>query len=261
VLLGNLPPTRRQLVAAALLYAGSGSVVTGLEACRRHGLRKVPDDHRVHLLVPHEHRAISCGHVVVERTKRMPGPVIREGVPLAPLTRSVLDACRRFRSHDPARALITEAIQRHRLSPQWLRHELEAGSRRGTAVPRAVLSDIATGARSVAEIDAIRVWERTDLPRPRWNVSLRNSHGQYVAVPDAWFEVGLAWEIDSYEFHFLREDYANTINRNARYAAAGVTVLQTLPSRLRSDPASVAAELIAAHQAAASRPRPEVHVG
>ena len=258
VLLGSLPPTRRQLVAAASLYAGSGSVVTGLEACRQHGLRKAPDDHRVHLLVPHAHRAICSGYVIIERTKRMPRPVIHDGVPLAPLTRSVLDACRRFRSLDLTPALIADGIQRRRLSLQWLTDELEVGSQRGTAVPRAVLREFATGARSVAEIDAAQVWQRAGLPPPTWNVLLRNAHGQYVAMPDAWFDVGLAWEIDSYEFHFQREGYANTINRNARYAAAGVTVLQTLPNRLRTDPASVVAELTAAYRAAAARPRPDV---
>lgn len=258
VLLGNLPPTRRQLVEAALLYAGPDSMLSGTEACRRHGLRDVPDDHHVHVLVPHRHRAISSNYAVVERTRRMPGPVVRDGVPLAPLTRSVLDACRRFTSHAPARALITEAVQRHRVAPPWLAHELALGSQRGTAIPREVLKDITVGARSVAEVDAMRVWERTKLPQPVWNVALQDSHGKHIAVPDAWFDVGLAWEIDSYEFHFQRADYAKTIERNARYAAAGVVVLQTLPNRLRSDPKSVAAELVAAYRAAESRPRPAV---
>jgi hypothetical protein len=260
VLLGNLAPTRRQLVEAALLYAGPEAVVTGLEACRRHGLRDVTDDHQVHLLVPHEHRAISSNYVVVERTRRMPDRVVRDGVVLASLARSVLDACRRFRSHDPARALITEAVQRHRLAPGSLVHELEVGSKRGTAVPRAVLKDVLTGARSVAEIDALHVWRQTGLPQPIWNATLQNYNGEYVAVPDAWFDVGLAWEIDSYEFHFRREDYARTVDRNAKYAAAGVLVLQTLPNRLRADPKSVVAELIAAHRAAESRPPPAVRV-
>jgi hypothetical protein len=91
-------------------------------------------------------------------------------------------------------------------------------------------------------------------------VSLRNTQGEHIAVPDAWFDVGLAWEIDSYEYHFKREDYAVTISRNARYAAAGVMVLQTLPNRLHKEPASVAAELVAAHQAAAKRPCPPVQM-
>jgi len=258
VLLGNSPPTRRQLVEAALLYAGPDSVVTGLESCRRHGLRNTPSDPRVHVLVPHRHKARCSDYVIVERTTRMPPPVTVDGVPLAPLTRSVLDACRRLRTHDPIKALIAEAVQRRRLAPHHLVHELENGSRRGTAVAREVLNDVVGGARSVAEVDAMRVWERTNLPRPVWNVPLRTARGEHIAVPDAWLEVGLAWEIDSYEFHYQREDYANTLSRNARYAACGVTVLQTLPNRLRTEPDAVAAELKAAHRAAAARPRPDV---
>src|SRR5262245_51804993 len=127
VILGNLPPTRSQLIEAALLHAGPNSVITGVEACRRYGLEHLPDDDHVHLLVPHEQRAICSNYVIVERTHRMPPPTIRDDVPLAPLTRSVLDACRRFRSHDLVRALITEAVQRRRLNPHWLVHELEAG--------------------------------------------------------------------------------------------------------------------------------------
>ena len=127
-------------------------------------------------------------------------------------------------------------------------------------MPRKVLEDIVGGARSVAEVDAMRVWKRTRLPQPVWNVVLQNGRGEHIAVPDAWFDVGLAWEIDSYEFHFQRGDYARTIDRNARYAAAGVLVLQTLPNRLRSNPKSVVDELVAAHRAAESRPRPTVRV-
>jgi hypothetical protein len=58
------------------------------------------------------------------------------------------------------------------------------------------------------------------------------------------------------EFHFERESYAKTVNRNARYAAAGIAVLQTLLTRLRTDPDAVAAELTAAYRAAATRALP-----
>ena len=249
-----MPPTRQQLVEAALLYGGQNALVSGLEACRRHGLRNLPGSYGVHLLVPKDRRVRSNDYVLVERTKRLPKPVIREGVPLAPLARSVLDACRRLTSHDPVRALITEAVQRGGASPRWLAYELETGSQRGTAVPRDVLEDVIAGARSVAEVDAMRVWERTGLPRPAWNVPLRDAEGAYIGTPDAWFaEVGLAWEIDSYDFHFKREDYANTVNRNARYGAAGIAVLQTLPTRLRTEPDAVVAELTAAYRATQTR--------
>jgi hypothetical protein len=231
--------------------------VTGLEACQRHGLKNLPDTFGIQLLVPSARKLHSSDYVVVERTARLPKPVVRDGVPLAPLVRSVLDASRRFRKHDPVRSLIADAVQRGRVRPEALVHELETGSQRGTAVPREVLKDIMAGARSVAEVDAMRVWERTGLPKPRWNVPLKDADGNHIGTPDAWFaEVNLAWEIDSYEFHFQRADYAKTVSRNTRYAAAGIVVVQTLPTRLRTDPDGVAAELTAAYRGAAARAMP-----
>lgn len=259
VILGNAPPTRRQLVEAALLYAGPEAIVTGVAACRNHGLRTAPDDASVHLLIPHGRKVKSSDYVVVERTIRLPARVVRDGVPLAPLPRAVLDACRRFRDFDPCRALIAEAVQRGRIDPGVLEQELARGSQRGTAVPREVLRDVLRGAHSVAEIDGMRVWQRTGLPPLSWNVDLYDEDGQFIARPDGWCdEVGLAWEIDSYEYHFEREGYARTLKRNVRYAEAGILVVQTLPNRLRTEPDAVVAELRAAYRAAADRPRPNV---
>lgn len=259
VLLSSAAPTRQQQVEAALLYAGPNTVVTGLEACRRYGLRSAPEDERVHLLSPLDRKVHGSEYVVIERTKRLPVPVMRDGVPLAPMIRAVLDACRRLRVSEPVSALIAEAVQRGRVHPTHLLSELNHGSSRGSAVPREVLKEVLAGAQSVAEIDAIGVWKRTNLPEPLRNVQLYDRHGRYVATPDGWFDdVGLAWEIDSFAFHFGRDDYAKTVARNSRYAAAGVIVLQTLPTRLRSEPDAVAAELTAAYEAAASHPRPPV---
>ncbi|HEV8555202.1 MAG TPA: hypothetical protein VGR06_02240 [Actinophytocola sp.] len=259
VVLHNAQPTRRQLIEAALLYAGTGAVVTGLEACRQHGLVRLPDEASVHLLLPADRKVISSAYVTIERTTRLPEPVIRDGLPLAPLVRSVLDACRRLRAFDTVGALITEAVQRRRIHPERLAHELSMGSRRGTSVPREVLRDIVGGARSVAELDAMRVWKRTGLPPLTWNCELFDAEGRFIACPDGWCgEVGLAWEIDSYEFHFGRTDYARTLARNTTYAANGITVVRTLPNRLRNEPDAVVAELLAAHRSAAVRPRPQV---
>jgi hypothetical protein len=257
--MGNGPPSRRQLIEVALLYAGEHAMVTGIESCRQYGLKNLPEDTSVHLLLPADRKVISCDYTIIERTTRLPEPVVRDGIPVAPLVRSVLDACRRLRAHEPVSAIITEAVQRKHLHPEFLRHELEQGSQRGTSVPREVLHDVMAGARSVAEIDAMRVWERTGLPPLEWNRALFDADGTFIARPDAWCPtVGMAWEIDSFEFHFTRSDYARTIARNARYAANGISVLQTLPRRLRTDPDAVAAELIAAHRAASQRLCPKI---
>lgn len=260
VLLRTGEPTRRQLVEGALVYSGDQAVITGLESCRRHGLKRVirPGE-PIHLLLPAHLKTISSGYVLVERTRRMPAPVRSDGVPLAPAVRAVLDECRRLRELPPIRALLAEVVQQLQVDPADLSTELENGSRRGTALPREALKDIHRGARSAAESDAMALCRRTGLPQPVWNVPLHDERGHYIATPDAWFdEVALAWEIDSYEFHFGQPGYASTLARNNRYAAAGVALVQTLPSRLRTEPAAVAADLISAYRSAASRRRPPV---
>jgi len=88
---------------------------------------------------------------------------------------------------------------------------------------------------------------------------VHGADGQFIAVPDAWCdEVALAWEIDSFEWHSDAKGYARTVARNTRYTAAGIVVVQTLPSRLRDDPAGVISDLRAAYTTAAARPRPPV---
>ncbi|SEE62602.1 hypothetical protein SAMN04489729_8413 [Amycolatopsis lurida] len=251
LLLGSGSPTRRQWVDGALLYGGTQALVTGLEACRRQGLRGPGiAANGIQLLVPASCKVSSVGPVTVERTTRMPRPVVVDGMAMAPLVRAVLDQCRRLTTPDPVRALLTEAVQRGRLNPEVLVRELEAGSDRGSALPREVLRDVIRGARSVAEIDAMNVWRLSGLPEPVWNQPLRDGSGEYIGTPDGYFKkIRLAWEIDSYDFHFAKEDYAKTLDRNARYAAAGIALLQTLPSRLRTEPEEVAAELRAAYEA------------
>ena len=135
--------TPRQRVSAALLYGGPDAVVTGLEACRRHGVRRGPDPRgAVHLLVPDDRQLRSCEFVTVERTIRLPAPLLRDGVPLAPVPRACLDAARRLqfgrpdhradRRHRPATALHAGAPRRRvaRGQPAGFRHAAAGAGRR-----------------------------------------------------------------------------------------------------------------------------------
>lgn len=256
LLLSPATPTRHQLITAAIVYGGHGSLLTGLDACLAHGLRTEHQTH-VHVLVPHGRKLRRTEYVTIERTERMPAASWRNTIPLAPLVRATLDAARRLRTEDPVRLLISEAIQRGRCSPGALRDELNLGGQRGSALPRRMLAEVRSDVRSIAEGNAAALCTRAGLPLPRWNVPLFDPTGQFIGMPDAWFDdVALAWEIDSYEFHFTPASYARTLERNARYAAAGILVVQTLPSRLQRSPREVITELRAAHAAAKSRPRP-----
>jgi hypothetical protein len=204
----------------------------------------------------------SSGFALVERTIRLPDPLVRLGIPVAPVFRAVLDATRRMRDFDAIQTMLAEVVQRNRCTPEQLLDELRDGSQRGSALPRRAMAALSEGAESVAEGDAWRLWKRAGLPACERNVHIYDEKGVYVAKPDAWCDdVAFAWEIDSREIHAEWDDFADTLARNARYVTAGVLVLQTLPSRLRTEPGKVLAELRAACETAARRPRPDVHLG
>ncbi len=260
ILLHNNDPTPDQLVHAALLYAGESAIVTAEEACLRYGLRlPTPESPRqIHLLVPHRKKLNSSEFVTIERTRHLPAPWLRAGVPLAPLVRATTDLVRRTRDSETVSRVLIEAIQRGRCSPQALAEELDRGTKRGTAIPRRLLAEW-SDVRSVAEAEAQKLSKSLPNPPTHQNTVLYDHAGQYAGQPDFWWdEVGLAWEIDSVEFHFRSADYARTLHRNTRYAALGIAVVQTLPSRLRTEPKAVLNELSDAYRAAEVRPRPPV---
>ncbi|WP_410569541.1 hypothetical protein [Amycolatopsis sp. cmx-4-61] len=259
ILLHPSEPTDEQRLRAGLLRGGEDSMITGLWALRRHGLREVPAPSDVHLLVPHEREVTSAGFAVVERTTRLPNAVTRDGLPVAPVHRAVLDGARRIRDFDTVQGMLAEAVQRRKCTPEQLDRELCRGSQRGSAIPRRALQALLAGAESVAEGDAWEIWKLSGLPPAEWNVNVFDRHGRFLSKPDAWCEdLAFAWEIDSRKFHEGGNHYATTLARNARYSAAGIVCLQTLPSRLRTEPRAVIAELCDTYAAACARPRPPV---
>jgi hypothetical protein len=267
ILLFSGRPTRRQSVLAAVLLGGPGAMVTGAEACRRHGLRRGPARLRadedpvdeVHLLVPAARQLRSVGYLHVQRTKPLPEPVVRSGVPLAPLPRACIDAARRLATDAEIAEVLSDAVQRRLCSVAELLQELDASSRRHTAMPRRVLRSIAEGVRSAAELDAKRMWHRTGLPSPMWNVDVCTEQGVFLGRADCWLDdVAMVWEIESTEWHLSPEDHNRTVERAARFTAAGAVYIATKPSRIRTDRAGVVRLLRAAYAQAAARPRPRL---
>jgi hypothetical protein len=260
VLMATGHPTEEQLVAAALLHGGPEAMITGLHACRRHGVRRGPSlPTTLHILVPHARQVRNTDLMHVERTHRLPRPLRRAGIPLAPPPRAVSDAVRRIRSGRDIAELVSDAVQRGLCTAAQISAELDGGGRRGTATPRRVLLDVSAGVRSAAESDARKLWHRSGLPEPWWNAKVYDAAGGLLGIADAWWDdVALAWEINSYEWHLAPEHYAREQEKLARFAVLGVAVLPTLPSKLRGRPDEVLSELRMAHDAAASRPRPPV---
>lgn len=260
VLLTTGHPTPDQLATAALMHGGPEGMITGLHACRRHGVRRGPQlPPGLHLLVPHARQVRNTELMYVERTKRLPAPIVRGGFPLAPPARAVGDAVRRLRSQREITELVSDAVQRGLCTAAQLSVELTDGGRRGSSTPRRVLQDVGAGVRSAAEADAKRLWERSGLPEPWWNARVCDSDGRFLGIADAWWDdVALAWEINSFEWHLAPDDYAREQEKRARFATVGVNVLPTLPRRLRTHRAEVLEELMKAYASSAGRPRPDV---
>src|SRR4051794_30660598 len=78
LLLANSPPTRRQRLRAALLYAGEDAVITGVHALQEHALA-VAGTEDVHVLVPIQKPIPTRGFMRIDPTNRLPQAVIFDG--------------------------------------------------------------------------------------------------------------------------------------------------------------------------------------
>lgn len=252
-------PSRKQLARAALLRAGPLAVITGLEAVRLRGVRRLPEDDRVHVLVPHGKGVASRDFMQVERTNRPWHGSLVNGLPVVSLARALIDAARCIDRLDVIRAMIADAVQRRLVSTEQLASELRFIRLGGTHLPRRVLDEIREGVRSAAEAWSISLIRRSGLPAPQRNVLIRDKNGKQIAIVDGWWgEVGMVWQIDSKEFHTSPEDYARTMAQHSALVAEGIFVVHTLPGRIISDPQGVIRELVRTYAAASQTPPPDV---
>jgi hypothetical protein len=237
-------PTTLQQEMAALLYAGSDSMITGPAALRCHHIGKaVPD--LIDVLVPAARKRRDAGFVRLHRTTRMPerswlvGPVRYTLLP-----RAVADAVRGMDSLRDVRAIVADAVQRGRCQVSDLAAELTAGPNTGSALFRVALADVTDGIRSTAEADLKDLMVTARLPMPLFNPSLYAADGTFIARPDGWWpELGIAVEVDSQEWHLSPQDHADTLARGRRMARYQIVVLRFTPRQLRSEPAVVIAEI------------------
>lgn len=243
VLMSSARPTRRQRLRAAIAYAGPESVVSGVDAMRAHGV-DVPPSADVLVLVPARRRLASAPGLTVERTTRPPRPMILADLPYAPLPRATLDAARRAATEGQQRGLLASVAGR--CSVAALRVELNAGSQRGSAAVRTLLSADLTDTGDVIPVaDALakRALRTTALPPPRWHVPVFDDTGMLLGTPDAWWPaVSVAWDVGTQARH----------HDPRTWAAAGVTLVRTPPERLHNDPNAMG-ELLAAYSKAAAR--------
>ncbi|MEO8329965.1 MAG: type IV toxin-antitoxin system AbiEi family antitoxin domain-containing protein [Candidatus Nanopelagicales bacterium] len=258
-------PTIAERVSAALLYAGAESIVTGAMAAHLHGIRNLPrpaHELPVHLLIPERRQRKSSGFALIERTKRLPSPELVNGNPVAPLPRAIFDATRRYVSRTATRALVLEAVQRHRMTTEQFRVELALGQRRWTAMSRQVGGDARAGSRSVPEAQLRSLVRDHGLPEPLWNPKLFTVRGDLIAQPDGYYEdLGIALEVDSRRHHYEDEaDYEHTWDRNTAMSTHGIVVLRLTPVRIQQTPTWVVQAIESVRAAHGGRTPPDLIV-
>jgi hypothetical protein len=255
---GALTQAQRQI--AAWLYAGQDAAITGMAALEWHGIR-VQQTGLVDVLVPLQRRRHDIAFVRLHRTSVMPKMIFPEGeICYVPAVRAVADAVRELREADEVRAVVAAAVQRGNVQVWQLADELRRGPVRGSARLRRALAEISDGVRSVAEADLRTLIKRARLPDPFYNSRLYLGE-EFIAAPDAWWpDAGVAAEADSRQWHLSPADWEQTLARHARMSALGIIVLHYPPSRLKSQPGIVAAEIRSALAAGRGRQLPQLRI-
>lgn len=248
-------PTRVQKEIAALLYAGKDSVITGLAALDRHGVR-LADSGRITLLVPANRSRKGYAFLDVWATTRMPEYVYHDGpVRFVMPARAVADGIREMGSYRDVRAVVAAAVQKRLCGLGELSAELALGPVRGSAPLRRALAEVGNGIGSGAEGDFRDLLQSSGLPAPRYNAHLYAADETFLGIADAWWqEAGVAVEVDSREWHLSPEDWERTLRRHSRMSAYGIIVLHITPRQIHNEPVRILADLAAALEAGRSRP-------
>lgn len=239
-------PDQDQRMMAALLYAGEGSLITGLAALRHYRI-SLPDPRQVDVLIPAGRRRSNREFVTVHRTTRMPRRLAAVGpIQFVPPARAVADAALGLTRLADVRAIVARAVQQDWCTVPALVAELEAGPHRQARLLRAALTEVGDGVRSAAEGDLRILLRRARVPRPLFNARLY-ADGRLLAVPDAWWpRAGVVVEVDSREWHLAPADWERTMQRHARLTALGILVLHFSPRQIRTEPEVVVAAIRAA---------------
>lgn len=248
-------PTAEQRHVAALLYAGSASVITGPAALRLHRLRS-PGPDTIDVLVPWTVKRQSTRFVRTHRTRRMPAFYTSGPVRFVRVARAVADAARQFESIDDVRNVVAEAIQKRACTIAEIGLELSEGPSRDAVNLRTALAEVRDGIRSVAEARFRQRIQRSDLPQPMFNAFLRAADGTDIGEVDAWWaDPGVSVEIDSQEYHFYRDGWLRTDAKRGRLLKHGIFPHNIAPTRVDTDWAAIRDELKSSIAKGLERPR------
>ncbi|MDQ6650167.1 MAG: hypothetical protein M3Z02_08635 [Actinomycetota bacterium] len=233
--------------AAALLAVGSRAALCGPTAAAVHGLpvEGLRRDEQVHVAAgPPGHPRPRPG-ITLHLPARWPQTVVRDGLPVTTLERTVLDLSA-GRSSEAVLGLLAHVLQQRRTTPARVRAALvAAGPITGSRAARRALSELADGQESVLEAHFARLVRRSRLPEPEWQVPVV-AGGRRRRLDAFWRPARLALELDGRAFHLDPQAWEDGLLRDADLLGVGIEVVHLTWRQLRHDPDGVVARLDAA---------------
>ncbi|MFL6060172.1 MAG: hypothetical protein ACJ72E_03000 [Marmoricola sp.] len=230
----------------AVLHAGGDAMAGGLTALELHGLNSWHRD-EVTVLVDDELSLDPVPGVVFFRTRRPLGPMKAPGaLPIAGVEVAALLFAAYDRSPRTAQGVLAAVVQQGLSTATRLEAQLATmRPLRRAPLFRGVLSEIAGGADSLAELDIARLCRRAGLARPRRQVRRRDATGRIRFTDCEWTLPSgrtLVLEIDG-SFHMDVLSWEDDLARQRDLSADGRTIIRCTARELREEPGSIVAAL------------------
>ena len=242
------PLAEDQLLWAAVLGSGSGSVLAGPTAARLDGLAGF-EDPRIYVLVPAPRHVRARLPGVAVRRSRLLGPADTHPArrpPRTRLPRSLLDAAAWARTDNRARAILAAGVQQRLVRPEDLTTILARhGKMPRHKIISATLADIAGGAEALSELDFCRLIRRYRIPEPSRQVIRLDATGRRRWLDAYWHPARLAVEIDGL-WHMEAAAWWDDMRRDNDLTISGYRVLRFPSFAVRDQPGAVANQIAAA---------------
>ncbi|WP_245791167.1 hypothetical protein [Actinacidiphila rubida] len=264
-LLHTGPPTSRERVQAALLYAGRDPgghgpvgggrevMVTGLAALALHGFSSVPalpGLRRIDVLVPQRLRLRDSGDVTLHRARELPRAQDVSGLPCAPVPRALADAVAALcgtegrvaaagagEARDAVRRVLTEAVLAGHCGGDDVVRELALSGLLDLPYVVGALPAVEAADRTIGEERLYAMVHCHQLPDPLWNVELVLPGGPPLGGVDAyWPDQAVAAVVDARAASAAADEgvWERHARQRERLEALGITLVHLTPAKLGS---------------------------
>jgi hypothetical protein len=222
------------MLIGALLYAGPGSAIDDVDACRFYGVKAISaDENVVHVVVPHDSRARSRGFVSIRRTKNPIETVTTERLRYVILGQALIAATRRLTNYRRILAVLSDGLERDLLSFDDLMTAHIQGPRRNALLGDDAMAQLTAGVRSAPE-GGFRRWAEASvvLPPLLYNCVLELPGGKCISPDALAVDAGLVHETNGRKAHSRLDLFEDTMVRHTAMTAAGLIVVHNSPMRL-----------------------------